>query len=88
MTGAESHLDDVGTFGPNIRAARLALNVTQAELGEAVGISTRHLRRIEHGEVNPHSMWRYLLAHRLGGVAADKIETQRAAHRRSSRACA
>lgn len=44
--------DERITFGANVKAARRALSLTQAELAEKVGIKQGYLSRIEGGKAD------------------------------------
>src|SRR5262245_4648842 len=53
------------SFGRRLRHRRLALGLTQAELGRKVGVSPRAISEIETGKTSPKS-WRLpMLAHEL-----------------------
>ena len=45
--------DWIEKFGEIVRKARLQLNMTQEEVGEAVGVDKRTIHNIEHGLSNP-----------------------------------
>ena len=45
--------DVLNCIGSNIRAERTRVHLTQATFAEKIGISEKHLGKIERGEVNP-----------------------------------
>lgn len=40
-------------FGAKVRIARAVLNLSQRDLGKAVGLTQKSVHRIEHGSVDP-----------------------------------
>ncbi len=59
-------------IGQNIQAARKRAKLTQAELAHKVGVSARHLQRIEKGEVDGLSIFDLdSIAHALGLESID-----------------
>jgi transcriptional regulator with XRE-family HTH domain len=64
-------------IGHNIQAARKRANLTQAELAHKVGISARHLQRIEKGQIDRLSIFDLdTIASALGLESLDLMPTR------------
>lgn len=63
---------DYKTVGANIRAARLAKNITQEELAEVVGISVTHMSHIETAASTPSLQIFVAIVNALG-CSADEL---------------
>ena len=64
---------------PEIRHARIALGMSQRELGAALGVSARTVRAWEQGENKPHrnnvaALRRLLERHEAGGQPGHREE--------------
>ena len=59
-------------LGKTLRAARKKAKLTQEGLSEKVGISTRHIAKIEKGVMNPSYEILYYLINELD-ISADKL---------------
>jgi transcriptional regulator with XRE-family HTH domain len=52
----------VTTVGQNLRAARVERNLTQKQVGDALGVTNRDVSRWEGGKVEPGPVYRQMLA--------------------------
>ncbi len=59
----------------NIKVERTRKRLTQEELAEKSGISTKHITKIENGRVTPSIYFVYNIARALG-VSIDKLVTE------------
>lgn len=59
----------------NIKIERIKKNLTQEQLAEISGISTKHITKIENGKVTPSSYLLYKIAQSLN-ISLDKLTTK------------
>lgn len=80
-TNANTQL--VPNVGANLRAAREQREMTQKQVGDAIGVRARDVSRWENGHVEPGPLYRSLLAELFfdGRVAALYEETESGAAR-------
>jgi len=63
-------MPDIETIGQRVKRERLAIDLTQRELAEAVGVGVPHISKVEAGRENPSDD----LLDRLAGVFKVEVD--------------
>jgi transcriptional regulator with XRE-family HTH domain len=61
-------------FGTMIQERRIALNLSQKDLAEAVGITQAHLSRLESGVADPRKLRHEIICNLAGKLAVPLAE--------------